>query len=145
MHFGAREAITGHMVQGWGPCKLTGVNVFTYFNIYVIYNGEHDPTIGYTIRPWIWDCCGRTKWLLSILLSRDLFRSLRGYSPPCYYSTLMETMQKLNFYGGLDIHYITRNITLIWNMTKQQALTYKTEIRAWWRHLVKSKPRHKDK
>jgi len=24
----------------------------------------------------------------------------------------METMQKSNFYGGLDIHYITRNITL---------------------------------
>jgi len=41
----------------------------------------------------------------------------------------METMQKLNFCGGLDIHYTTRNITLIWNMTKQQALTYKTEIR----------------
>ena len=31
---------------------------------------------------------------------------------PGFYSTLMETMQKLNFYGGLDIHYITRNITL---------------------------------
>jgi len=37
---------------------------------------------------------------------------LRGYNPPSFYSTLMEMMQKLNFYGGLDIHYITRNITL---------------------------------